>query len=567
MYHSYLRVKPFYSLLFVNDFPSAPHVFFTLLHFSSIFELLLRVENLTKTTKLDPKMSSSSVALFRRVSSSSSSTYVRSSSLLCQLTTWSSNDTTVTTTKRHQNQPDPLMTTTTFRAKSISTTSSARNTDSPHLPRTHGGLTDQDRIFTNLYGKHDPFIKGAMKRGDWYNTKELVLMGADWIINEIKASGLRGRGGAGFPSGLKWSFMPKVSADGRPNYLVVNADESEPGTCKDREIMRHDPHKLLEGCLLAGVGMRARACYIYIRGEYVNERLALERARDEAYAAGYLGKNACGTGIDFDVNIHYGAGAYICGEETALIESLEGKQGKPRLKPPFPANIGLYGCPTTVTNVETVAVAPTILRRGSDWFAGFGRKNNTGTKLFCISGHVNYPCTVEEEMSIPLQELIEKHCGGVRGGWDNLLAIIPGGSSVPLIPKKVCEEVLMDFDSLKAAQSGLGTAAVIVMDKSTDVVDAIARLSYFYKHESCGQCTPCREGTGWLYNVMERMKKGDAKLEEIDMLQELTKQIEGHTICALGDAAAWPVQGLIRHFRPELEARIGAQTTPDRIAA
>ncbi|CAL6359420.1 unnamed protein product [Bathycoccus prasinos] len=494
-------------------------------------------------------MSSSSVALFRRVSSSSSSTYVRSSSLLCQLTNWSSNDTTVTTTKRHQNQPDPSMTTTTFRAKSISTTSSTRNTDSPHLPRTHGGLTDQDRIFTNLYGKHDPFIKGAMKRGDWYNTKELVLMGADWIINEIKASGLRGRGGAGFPSGLKWSFMPKVSADGRPNYLVVNADESEPGTCKDREIMRHDPHKLLEGCLLAGVGMRARACYIYIRGEYVNERLALERARDEAYAAGYLGKNACGTGIDFDVNIHYGAGAYICGEETALIESLEGKQGKPRLKPPFPANIGLYGCPTTVTNVETVAVAPTILRRGSD------------------CGHVNNPCTVEEEMSIPLQELIEKHCGGVRGGWDNLLAIIPGGSSVPLIPKKVCEEVLMDFDSLKAAQSGLGTAAVIVMDKSTDVVDAIARLSYFYKHESCGQCTPCREGTGWLYNVMERMKKGDAKLEEIDMLQELTKQIEGHTICALGDAAAWPVQGLIRHFRPELEARIGAQTTPDRIAA
>ena len=579
MYHSYLRVKPFYSLLFVNDFPPATHVFFTLLQvavsfraFSSIFQaflnFLLRVENLTKTaTKLDPKMSSSSVALFRRVSSSSSSTYVRSSSLLCQLTTWSSNDTTVTTTKRHQNQPDPLMTTTTFRAKSISTTSSTRNTDSPHLPRTHGGLTDQDRIFTNLYGKHDPFIKGAMKRGDWYNTKELVLMGADWIINEIKASGLRGRGGAGFPSGLKWSFMPKVSADGRPNYLVVNADESEPGTCKDREIMRHDPHKLLEGCLLAGVGMRARACYIYIRGEYVNERLALERARDEAYAAGYLGKNACGTGIDFDVNIHYGAGAYICGEETALIESLEGKQGKPRLKPPFPANIGLYGCPTTVTNVETVAVAPTILRRGSDWFAGFGRKNNTGTKLFCISGHVNNPCTVEEEMSIPLQELIEKHCGGVRGGWDNLLAIIPGGSSVPLIPKKVCEEVLMDFDSLKAAQSGLGTAAVIVMDKSTDVVDAIARLSYFYKHESCGQCTPCREGTGWLYNVMERMKKGDAKLEEIDMLQELTKQIEGHTICALGDAAAWPVQGLIRHFRPELEARIGAQTTPDRIAA
>lgn len=432
--------------------------------------------------------------------------------------------------------------------------------------RSHGGLKDEDRIFTNLYGKHDPFLKGAMKRGDWYNTKELMLMGPDWIVNEIKASGLRGRGGAGFPSGLKWSFMPKVS-DGRPSYLVINADESEPGTCKDREIMRHDPHKLLEGCLIACTAMRSSSCYIYIRGEYVNERLNLERARDEAYAAGYLGKNACGSGLDIDINIHYGAGAYICGEETALIESLEGKQGKPRLKPPFPAGVGLYGCPTTVTNVETVAVAPTILRRGAEWFSSFGRKNNAGTKLFCISGHVNNPCTVEEEMSIPLRELIDKHCGGVRGGWDNLLAIIPGGSSVPLIPKSVCEEVLMDFDSLKSAQSGLGTAAVIVMDKSTDVVDAIARLSYFYKHESCGQCTPCREGTGWLYAVMERMKKGDARLEEIDMLQELTKQIEGHTICALGDAAAWPVQGLIRHFRPELEARINAQTESTQIAA
>ncbi|GAB2234274.1 hypothetical protein Drorol1_Dr00003520 [Drosera rotundifolia] len=426
----------------------------------------------------------------------------------------------------------------------------------PPPEKTHfGDLKDEDRIFTNLYGLHDPFLKGAMKRGDWYRTKDLVLKGTDWIVNEVKKSGLRGRGGAGFPSGLKWSFMPKVS-DGRPSYLVVNADESEPGTCKDREIMRHDPHKLLEGCLIAGVGMRARAAYIYIRGEYVNERLNLEKARKEAYKAGFLGKNACGSGYDFDVHIHYGAGAYICGEETALLESLEGKQGKPRLKPPFPANVGLYGCPTTVTNVETVAVSPTILRRGPEWFASFGRKNNSGTKLFCVSGHVNKPCTVEEEMSIPLRELIEKHCGGVRGGWDNLLAVIPGGSSVPLITKEICDDVLMDYDALKAVQSGLGTAAVIVMDKSTDVVDAIARLSYFYKHESCGQCTPCREGTGWLWMIMERLKVGNAKLEEIDMLQELTKQIEGHTICALGDAAAWPVQGLIRHFRPELERRI-----------
>merc|ERR1712113_643875 len=452
--------------------------------------------------------------------------------------------TTMATTKRPEQQQCG-------KVRSISADASA----APAERTSFGGLKDEDRIFTNLYGKHDVGLKGAMKRGDWYRTKDLVQMGADWIIHEMKASGLRGRGGAGFPSGLKWSFMPKVS-DGRPAYLVVNADESEPGTCKDREIMRHDPHKLLEGCLIAGCAMRAQAAYIYIRGEYVNERLALEKARAEAYEAGLLGKNAAGSGYDFDVFIHYGAGAYICGEETALIESLEGKQGRPRLKPPFPAGVGLYGCPTTVTNVETVAVSPTILRRGPEWFMSFGRKNNAGTKLFCISGHVNRPCTVEEEMSIPLKELIERHAGGVVGGWDNLLAIIPGGSSVPCIPKNICEDVLMDFDSLKEVQSGLGTAAVIVMDKSTDVVDAIARLSYFYKHESCGQCTPCLEGTRWLYDMLTRMKVGDAKLEEIDMLWELTKQIEGHTICALGDAAAWPVQGLIRHFRHELEDRI-----------
>ncbi len=429
-----------------------------------------------------------------------------------------------------------------------------------------GGLRDEDRIFTNVYGRHDPFMKGALQRGDWYRTKDLIAMGRDWIISEMKASGLRGRGGAGFPSGLKWSFMPKET-DGRPSYLVVNADESEPGTCKDREIMRHDPHKLVEGCLIAGVGMGARAGYIYIRGEYVNERLALMRAIDEAYEAGYLGQNACGSGYDYDLYIHWGAGAYICGEATALIESPAGKQGKPRLKPPFPAGVGLYGCPTTVTNVETVAVSPTILRRGPEWFAQFGRKNNAGTKLFCISGHVNRPCTVEEEMSIPLKELLERHCGGVIGGWDNLLAVIPGGSSVPCIPRSVCDDVLMDFDALKEAQSGLGTAAVIVMNKSTDMIDAIGRLSYFYKHESCGQCTPCREGTSWLFDIMERMKRGDAKVEEIDMLWEVTKQIEGHTICALGDAAAWPVQGLIRHFRGDMESRINQFSEQHKIPA
>lgn len=302
--------------------------------------------------------------------------------------------------------------------------------------------------------------------------------------------------------------------------------------------------------------MRAKAAYIYIRGEFWYEYNCLERAISEAYERGLIGKNACGTGYDFDVHVVHGAGAYICGEETGLIESLEGKQGKPRMKPPFPANAGLYGCPTTVTNVETVAVCPTILRRTPEWFASFGRKNNAGTKLFAVSGHVNNPGVFEEEMSIPLRELIEKHCGGVTGGWDNLKAIIPGGSSVPLLPKRICDDVLMDFDALRDVRSGLGTAAVIVMDKSTDVIAAIHRLSKFYAHESCGQCTPCREGTSWMEDMLGRMRKGNADFAEIDMLEELSYQIEGHTICALGDAAAWPVQGLIRHFRHEMEDRI-----------
>lgn len=417
-------------------------------------------------------------------------------------------------------------------------------------------LQDKDRIFTNLYGIQDPFLKGAQARGDWDNTKAILEKGPDWIIDQMKASGLRGRGGAGFSTGMKWSFMPKEVGE-RPHYLVVNADEGEPGTCKDRDIMRHDPHKLVEGCLIASYAIRAHVCYIYIRGEFYREAEALQRAIDEAYAAGLIGKNACGSGWDFDLFVHRGMGAYVCGEETALINSLEGKKGQPRLKPPFPAGVGVFGCPTTVNNVESIAVAPTILRRGADWFAGLGRPNNTGTKLFCISGHVNKPCNVEEEMGIPLKELIEKHCGGVRGGWDNLLAIIPGGSSVPMLPKSICDDVLMDFDSLRAVQSGLGTAAVIVMDKSTDLVRAITRLAKFYMHESCGQCTPCREGSGWMWRVMERMSQGRASVEEIDMLFDVSKQIEGHTICALGDAAAWPIQGLIRHFRPQIEERLG----------
>ncbi|HJM94047.1 MAG: NADH-quinone oxidoreductase subunit NuoF [Alphaproteobacteria bacterium] len=416
-------------------------------------------------------------------------------------------------------------------------------------------LRDEDRIFTNLYGFQDWRLEGACKRGDWDNTKAILDKGPDAIVDEIKASGLRGRGGAGFPTGLKWSFMPKES-DGKPTYLVVNADEGEPGTCKDRELMRHDPHKLVEGCLVAGFAMRASAAYIYIRGEFFLEANNLEAAVQEAYDAGLIGANACGSGYSFDVFVHRGAGAYICGEETALIESLEGKKGQPRLKPPFPAGVGVWGRPTTVNNVESIAVSPTIMRRGASWFAGLGRENNTGTKVFSISGHVERPCNVEEEMSIPLKELIEKHAGGVRGGWANLLAIIPGGSSVRMLPKSICDTVLMDFDSLSAEKSGLGTAAVIVMDKSTDLVRAIARLSQFYAHESCGQCTPCREGTGWMWRIMERLATGEADVAEIDILLEVSTQIEGHTICALGDAAAWPIQGLMRHFRPMVEERI-----------
>ncbi len=415
-------------------------------------------------------------------------------------------------------------------------------------------LQDKDRIFTNLYGIHSPGLEAAKRRGAWNSTKDLLDLGGDWIVDQMKASGLRGRGGAGFPTGLKWSFMPKEVRD-RPHYLVVNADESEPGTCKDREIMRHDPHLLIEGCLIASFAMKAHKCYVYIRGEYIAEREALEAAVKEAYEARLIGENNL-HGWDFDLYVHHGAGAYICGEETALLESLEGKKGQPRMKPPFPANAGLYGCPTTVNNVESIAVAGEILRRGASWFAGIGRPNNVGTKLFCISGHVNRPCNVEEAMGITFRELIDTHCGGIRGGWDNLKAVIPGGSSVPMVPAEQIADAFMDFDTLRDLKSGLGTAAVIVMDKSTDLIKAIARISYFYKHESCGQCTPCREGTGWMWRVLKRMATGEAEMKEIDLLLDVAGQVEGHTICALGDAAAWPVQGLIRHFRHEIEERI-----------
>ena len=415
-------------------------------------------------------------------------------------------------------------------------------------------LEDRDRIFKNLYNDYGWQIESSIKIGDWKDTKEICSKGKEWIINEIKTSELRGRGGAGFPTGLKLSFAPKEQGT-RPHYLVINADESEPGTCKDRDILRFEPQKIIEGCLITSFAIGAHTSFIYIRGEFFREGERLQQAIDQAYEKNFIGKNACGTGWDLDIYLHYGAGAYICGEETALLESLEGKRGLPRSKPPFPALVGLYGCPTIVNNVETIAVIPTILRRGAKWFASLGRSKNTGTKIFCITGNVNNPCNVEEEMGVPLKELIEKHAGGVIGGWDNLLAVIPGGSSMPLLPKSVCDSLRMDFDYLVNQKSGLGTAAIVVINKDQDIIKCIARIAKFYKHESCGQCTPCREGTGWLWRMLERLAKGEGTLKEVDLLFDVTKQIEGHTICAFGEASAWPVQGLFRHFRKEIERR------------
>ena len=415
-------------------------------------------------------------------------------------------------------------------------------------------LEDKNRIFKNLYNDLGADLNSAILRGDWSNTKEICSKGRDWIIEEVKKSELRGRGGAGFPTGLKWSFAPKKLGI-KPHYLVINADESEPGTCKDRDILRFEPHKLIEGCLIASYAVNAHKCYIYLRGEYCNEGAKLQNAIDEAYNSNLIGKDSSGTGWELDIHIHYGAGAYICGEETALLESIEGNKGQPRLKPPFPALVGLYGCPTIINNVETIAVVPTILRKGSKWFASLGKAKNTGTKIFCISGNVNSPCNVEEEMGVKLKDLIEKHAGGVVGGWDNLQAVIPGGSSMPMLSKEISDNITMDFDSLVENNSGLGTAGIIVINKDQDIIKCMARIARFYKHESCGQCTPCREGTGWMWRILERMTKGEASKDEVNMLSDVTKQIEGHTICAFGEGSAWPVQGLLRHFKKEIIER------------
>jgi len=370
------------------------------------------------------------------------------------------------------------------------------------------------------------------------------------IIDEVKASGLRGRGGAAFPTGVKWSFMPRSSPVQK--YALCNSDESEPGTCHDRDILRYNPHSVIEGMAIGGYCMNATVGYNYIRGEFLAEPVPrFEAALQEAYEAGLLGKNILGSGVDFDLHTFVGAGAYICGEETALLDSLEGKTGKPRFKPPFPAAFGLYGMPTTINNTQSIASVPTILRRGADWFAALGPKNSGGTAIFSVSGHVNRPGNFEVPLGIPFVDLLEL-AGGMLGGRA-LKAVIPGGSSVPVVPGETMLKLNMDYDSLKAVGSGIGSAAVIVMDETTCMVRVLTRLTRFYTAESCGQCTPCREGTGWLYRTLKRVLAGEATSKDLGLLLDVANRIEGHTICGLGDAAAWPVQSFLKHFRTEFE--------------
>lgn len=374
----------------------------------------------------------------------------------------------------------------------------------------------------------------------------------DDIIAELKTSALRGRGGAGFPTGLKWSFMPRNTPGQK--YIVCNSDEGEPGTCKDRDILRFNPHSLVEGMAIAGYTIGATAGYNYIRGEFWEPYERFQAAIDDAYAAGLLGKNILGSGIDFDLYVHLGAGAYICGEETALLESLEGKKGQPRFKPPFPASFGLYGRPSTVNNTETLASVPSILKNGGQWFLDIGKPNNGGPKIFSVSGHVNKPGNYEVPLGMPFPELLEM-AGGVRNG-NKLKAVIPGGSSTPVLTADEMMAVSMDYDSIAKARSMLGAGSVIVMDETTCMVKALARIAHFYYEESCGQCTPCREGTGWLSRVVHRIEHGQGKQEDLDLLLDVASKIEGRTICALGDAAAMPVSSFVKKFRDEFQYHI-----------
>ncbi len=412
---------------------------------------------------------------------------------------------------------------------------------------------EQNLVCFNTFGEDRPWALDTYERHDGYVAWRRILAGElapEAVIEEVKASGLRGRGGAGFPTGLKWSFMPK-NYEGQ-KYLVCNSDESEPGTCHDREVLRYNPHSLVEGMAIAAYAMGATVAYNYIRGEFIDEPVPrFEAAVKEAYDAGLLGKDIQGSGIDFDLYTFVGAGAYICGEETALLESLEGKQGKPRFKPPFPANFGLYGKPTTINNTQSLACVPAIIRNGAAWFAGLGPEGSGGTALFSVSGHVEKPGNYELPMGIPFRDLLDL-CGGMLGGRA-LKAVIPGGSSVPVLPAEIIMDCTMDYTSLQQAGSSFGTGAVMVMDESTCMVKTLRRISRFYMAESCGQCTPCREGTGWLYRMLTRITEGRGMAEDLDKLLAVANKIEGHTICALGDAAAWPVQSFLRHFFHEFE--------------
>jgi NADH-quinone oxidoreductase subunit F len=414
----------------------------------------------------------------------------------------------------------------------------------------------QNLVCFNTFGSPESWTLETYKQHDGYKAWEQILKGEltpDEVIDTVKASGLRGRGGAGFPTGLKWSFMPK-GYDGQ-KYLVCNSDESEPGTCHDREVLRYNPHALVEGMAIAGYAMGATVGYNYIRGEFIEEPVPrFEAAVREAYEAGLLGKNIQGSGIDFDLETFVGAGAYICGEETALLESLEGKQGKPRFKPPFPANYGLYGQPTTINNTQSLASVPAIMRNGAAWFAGLGPEGSGGTALFSVSGHVEKPGNYELPMGIPFRDLLEI-AGGMLGGRE-LKAVIPGGSSVPVLPGDIIMDATMDYTSLQEAGSSFGTGAVMVMDETTCMVKVLRRISRFYMAESCGQCTPCREGTGWLYRMLTRIVEGQGREDDLDKLLDVANKIEGHTICALGDAAAWPVQSFLKHYSHEFEYMI-----------
>ena len=420
-------------------------------------------------------------------------------------------------------------------------------------------------VYTTLHFEQPWTLDSYLKVDGYKAWKKILAEKPDpaSIIEEVKKSGLRGRGGAGFPTGLKWSFMPKGDMQ---KYILCNSDESEPGTCKDRDILRFNPHAVVEGLAIACYATGSTVAYNYLRGEFHHEPFEhFEAALREAYAAGLLGKNIGGSGIDVDIHAALGAGAYICGEETALMESLEGKKGQPRFKPPVPANFGLFGKPTTINNTETYASVPTILNKGADWFMAQGKPNNGGPKIFSVSGHVNRPGNYEIRLGTPFAELLEM-AGGVRNG-NKLKAVIPGGSSMPVLPAATMMELTMDYDAIQKAGSGLGSGAVIVMDETTCMVRACRRISQFYFKESCGQCTPCREGTGWMYRLLTRIVEGKANLDDIDMLKAAAGQIEGHTICAFGEAAAWPVQGFLRHFRDEFEyyIRNGRSIVDDKL--